>query len=270
MNKIVFKDYNNIKQAIDFLYMDERLIVVNKPAHLPVIPDRFGTYNYNLKDIIKKYLQKNDSVNELFVVHRIDVDTTGLVMLARDEEYHKVLNDLFESRRIEKKYLAIITSHLPDSQGIIDKPILKTARRMIVNEKGKPSKTEYKVLEEFENFSLVELKPFTGRTHQLRVHLKSMDCPLAVDPLYGKHDAFYLRQIKSQYQQKENKEARPLCARLTLHACQLNFSTPDNETMHFEAALPKDFMAVLKSLRKYNNGHSKSVAESGHYENKEY
>jgi len=140
---------------------------------------------------------------------------------------------------------------------------------MLVNEKGKPSRTEYKVLEEFENFSLVELKPFTGRTHQLRVHLKSMDCPLAVDPLYGKSHAFFLQQIKSQFHQKENKKPRPLCARLTLHASQLYFSSVDNKKMHFEAPVPKDFMAVLKSLRKYNKGHSEKVSESGYYEKKE-
>ena len=262
MNKIVFKDNNDIKQTIDFLYMDEKFIVVNKPAHLPVIPDRFGSYNYNLRDIMQKYLEKAESGSNIFVVHRIDVDTTGLVLLARDENSHRYLNDQFESRQIEKKYLAVIHSHLPAAEGMIDKPILKTVRRMIVNEKGKPSKTEYKVLERFENYSLVELKPLTGRTHQLRVHMKSMDCPLAVDPLYGKNEAFYLQQIKSNFQQKENKKPRALCARLTLHASQLNFTGPDNRTMHFEAPLPKDFMALLKSLRKYNTYHSEAVSES--------
>jgi 23S rRNA pseudouridine1911/1915/1917 synthase len=263
MTKIVFKDYKNIKQAIDFLYEDENMIVVSKPPHLPVIPDRFGTYNYNLRDIVKKYLQKQHRDADVFVVHRIDIDTTGLVLLAKNEQYHKTLNDLFEERKIDKYYLAVIMGHLPVTEGLINKPILKTVRKMVVHEKGKPSKTEYKVLQEFDKYSLVLLKPLTGRTHQLRVHLKSIGCPLAVDPIYGKSDAFYLHQIKDNFHYKKQQIPRPLCARLTLHAYQLKFTESiSKKQIDLEAPVPKDFMAVLKSLRKYNSHNKTSNVET--------
>lgn len=253
MSKIVFKDYKDIKQNIDFLLEDENVIVVNKPAHLPVIPDRHGLYNYNLRDLVNKHLKKENPDANLWVVHRIDTDTTGLVILAKNEEYHKKMNDLFEHREIEKSYLAIINGHLPDKEGEINRPILKTSKKMIIHEKGKPSKTQYKVLEEFESYSLVQLKPFTGRTHQLRVHLKSMDCPLMIDPLYSNRDSFYLNQIKKNYHNKQAKLPRPLCSRLTLHAYQLNYIDPlSTQPIELTAPIPKDFMAVLKSLRKYN------------------
>jgi len=261
MTQIVFKDYKNIKQTIEFLYEDDNMIVVNKPAHLPVIPDRFDTYNYNLRDIVKKHLRKENSSADLYVVHRIDIDTTGLVLLAKNELYHKKLNELFKNRNIAKTYLALVCGHLPEKQGQINKPILKTTRKMIIHEKGKSSQTAYEVLEEFEHYSLVQLKPLTGRTHQLRVHLKSVGCPLMVDALYGKNEAFFLHQIKNNFRYKDQQVPKPLSARLTLHAHKLSFSDPLEKTRYdFEAPIPKDFMAVLKSLRKYNSVDSRQNA----------
>ena len=260
MTKIVFKDYKNIKQSIDFLLNNENMIAVNKPAHLPVIPDRLGRYNYNLRDIVQKHLQKDDPSTRLFVVHRIDADTTGVVLLCKNEMYHKQLNVLFEKREIGKYYLALVKGHLPEKTGTIDKPILKTSKKMIIHDKGKPSQTEYQVMEEFENFSLLRLKPLTGRTHQLRVHLKSVGCPLIVDPLYGKSDAFNLQQIKRNYHSKKQQQPKPLSARLTLHAQKIEFGDPLSvEQISIEAPVPKDFMAVLKALRKYNVSHSRAT-----------
>ena len=140
MTKIIFKDYIHLKQTIDFLYQDENLIVVNKPSHLPVIPDRFGLYNYNLRDLVKKHLKKENPDSDVWVVHRIDTDTTGLVILAKNEEYHKKMNDLFEYREVNKSYLAIINGSLPDLEGDINKPILKTSKKMIIHEKELPDK----------------------------------------------------------------------------------------------------------------------------------
>lgn len=255
MTKIIFKDYKNLKQTIDFLFEDENLIVVNKPPHLPVIEDRFGIYNYNLKSLVKKHLRKDNPDADIWVVHRIDTDTTGLVILARNEKHHKHINDLFEQKQVEKFYLAIIRGNLPFSEGSINKPLLKTSKRMIIHDKGKPSFTEYRVLEEFDGYSLVQLRPLTGRTHQLRVHLQSVGCPLLIDPLYAKQDAFYLNQIKRNYRGKQSEEPRPLCNRLTLHAYQLSFEDPfTKKRIKLEAPVPKDFLAVTKAMRKYNQG----------------
>ena len=253
MNKLFFKDYQDQKQTIDFIFENENLIVVNKPAHLPVIPDRLGTYNYNLRDLIANFLRKEGKLSDVWVIHRLDTDTTGLVLFARNESYHQLMNTMFENREVEKIYLALVSGKLPSQEGIINKPILKTVRRMAVHEKGKPSITSYKLLEEFDNYSLVQLKPLTGRTHQLRVHLKSINNPLIIDPLYNKKEAFYLSEIKKNFHHKQSDEPRPLCSRLTLHAQRISFIDPlSKQRVEFEADVPKDFMAVLKSLRKYS------------------
>lgn len=257
MTRIFFKDYQNQKQFIELLFEDDNLIVVNKPAHLPVIPDRFGLYNYNLRDLIINNLKREGRKDDIWVIHRIDSDTTGLVLLARNQQYHSLMNNMFENHQIEKFYVGIVSGKLPSPEGVIRKPLLKTHRKVIVHEKGKPSTTEYKVLGEFDNYSLVRLKPLTGRTHQIRVHLKSIGCPLLIDPLYNKKEAFYISEIKRNFHRKQDEEPRALCSRITLHAQKLSFTDPmSKKWVEFNTELPKDFMAVLKSLRKYSIQHS--------------
>lgn len=254
MNTIVFKDGEQRKQVIEILFENDDLFVVNKPPHLPVIPDRFGQSNYNLRGLLSRYYQKENPDGKVFVIHRIDADTSGLVLFAKNEAYHQLMNSVFENREIVKYYHAITDNVLADNAGLIDQPLLKTARRTIVHHKGKASQTEFKVLENFEGNSLVELKLLTGRTHQIRVHLKSIGCPLLVDPLYGKRDEITLANIKLGYYSKKTEGPRPLCKRLTLHAFRLEYIDPKTgKKRNFEAPLPKDFMAVLKALRKYRS-----------------
>lgn len=253
MTHIVFKDGQQRKQVLEILFEDDDLLVVNKPAHLPVIPDRFGAYNYNVRDLLQKHYKSATGAAEIWVIHRIDADTSGIVLFARNSEYHRLMNTLFEERLIVKYYLAITEQVLPEDEGLIDEPLLKTARKVIVHQKGKASQTEFKTLERFDNFGLVELKPVTGRTHQIRVHLKSVGCPLLVDQMYGKRKEITLAHIKRGYHAKHMQQPRPLCNRLTLHAHRVEFKDPKTgEHRNFEAPLPKDLMAVLKALRKYS------------------
>jgi 23S rRNA pseudouridine955/2504/2580 synthase/23S rRNA pseudouridine1911/1915/1917 synthase len=253
MRTIVFKDPKFGKQSVDIIYEDDDLLISNKPPHLPVIPDRFEG-RYNLRDLINKFRQK-EKANKIWVVHRIDADTSGLVMFTKSEHMHREINSLFEDRKIEKYYLAVVEGVLKQKEGIIDRPILKTARRMLIDKKGKPSQTFYNVIEQFDGFSLLQLKPLTGRTHQIRVHLKDIGCPLAVDPLYGKRSEIGLNHLKNNYHSKPFETPRPLCARLTLHAHQLKFIDPrTGQTQQFEAELPKDLMALIKALKKYKAG----------------
>lgn len=254
MTSIFFKDGRQRKRVIEILFEDDNFIVVNKPPHLPVIPDRFGAFNYNLRDLLTGNYHKENPDGKIWVVHRIDADTSGLVLFAKNEEYHRLMSDIFEKREIEKYYLAITDKILPDFEGTIDRPLLKTSRRTIVHQKGKPSQTEYRVVERFDGKDLVELKLLTGRTHQIRVHLKSIGCALFADAVYGNREVISLANIKSTYHSRDIEEPRALCSRLTLHAHRLQFADPKTgDERKFEALLPKDLMAVLKALRKYRS-----------------
>ena len=156
--------------------------------------------------------------------------------------------------------MAIVSGGPADEEGCIDLTIMKSARRnfiMEINKKGKESKTDYIVQERFNNYSLVLLKPQSGRTHQIRVHLKAIGCPLAVDPLYGTRSQIDLSMIKKKYRYKEEEKPRPLSDRLTLHAHRLSFINPQSgQEMNFEAPVPKDFKAVLTALRKWDRQES--------------
>lgn len=254
MPDIYFYDKNNRKQTIDILFENEQMIAVNKTAGLPVIPDRFGLFKYNLRDLVSAYMQKDDSHPETMVVHRIDADTSGVVIFAKNKEYHRHLNIMFEEKSIQKIYHAIVTGSPVRKEGAIDLPIQHSGKnnsRMIVSSDGKPAITEYNVIESFGQYSLVELKPLTGRTHQIRVHLKAIGHPLAIDPVYGQERPVNLSMLKSGYRYKGEQPAN-LCERLTLHASRLSFTDPfTNEQITIKAEPPKDFMAFLKALRKY-------------------
>jgi len=257
MSEIIFKDRTNRKQKIDILFEGENMIVVNKSPNLPVIPDRYGKFAANLRDLVNAHLERSGQKNKVFIVHRIDVDTSGVVLLAKNEKYHSAINSLFEERKLEKTYLAIVTGIPVEESGTIDKPILKLTKRrdfgVEINPEGKPSITEYQTIEKFSNHALIELKPKTGRMHQIRVHLQAIGNPLLVDPLYSKIDHFSLAMIKRGFKKKKYEEPRPLCSRLTLHAYKLSFTDPITGEKHsFNAEIPKDLRSVINALRKYN------------------
>jgi len=255
--RIPHRDANNKKQVIEILYEDEHLIVANKPPGLLVIPDRYNPLIPNLKSILLNRLQKQVPEGKIFVVHRIDSHTSGLVLFAKMAEMHRALNQLFEKGEIEKIYLGVVSGSPPEEEGIIDLPIRThpTRKRLMqVHRSGKPAITHYKVLEKFQHFCLLQLSPKTGRTHQIRVHLQAIGCPLAVDPLYGTARELSLANIKRNYIKKiEEVESSSLIRRLTLHAHQLSFENPlTGEQMQFEAPPPRDFRALLKMLKKWD------------------
>lgn len=259
LQSFTIRDKENRKQKIIVIFEDEQLLVVNKPANLLVIPDRWNKSLPNLYNILESKFIKNTTTQKqsIWIVHRIDADTSGLVLFAKTAEMHQRLNQLFEAREIEKTYLAIVSGNPPHTEGTMDLPISQHQTRkkfMRIDEKGKPSLTKYKVIEQFKHYSLLEVYPKTGRTHQIRVHLSSINCPLAVDPLYGNSHRITIFDIKSNYRSKTSKFHIPsLIDRLTLHAYQIKFSDPlSNKEYSFEAEIPKDFQAVLKVLHKYD------------------
>ena len=233
----------------EILHEDDALIQLNKPAGLLVLPDRFNKSLANLYSILLEELGR------IFVVHRIDRETSGVLLFAKTAEAHASLNAQFESRSIEKVYQAIVQGMAREKSGIIDLPLLENEKRgtMRVDPKrGKESVTEYRVLEQFNGYAHVEARPKTGRLHQIRVHLASIGLPIVSDNQYGDGRGFYLSQIKPAY--KHVDEERPLLDRTALHAASLSFEHPSTrERIEATAKLPKDMSSVLKYLRKFRS-----------------
>ena len=226
---------------------DENLVAINKPSGLLTIPDREGK-EISLKQILKaKY-------GDIFTVHRLDKDTSGIVVFAKNEEAHKQLSQLFEARETVKIYNGFVLGSPFQKSGIINEPIAEHPVKkglMTVYKKGKESITEYGVLENFKLYSWMQFHILTGRTHQIRVHMKHLGHPIVCDELYGDAKPVFISSIKRKKfnLSKDAEEERPILSRLALHAFQLEFEL-NGKTYGLEAELPKDLRALLQQLRK--------------------
>lgn len=236
------------RPAIEVLFADDDMLVVNKPSGIAVIPERFNADKYSLQNLL------GEEYGRLFIVHRIDRGTSGALCFARNEAAHRFLSLQFQEHTVKKYYLAICTGRLKESKGTIDAPIAENnAHRgsMLVHKSGKAALSHYELVEEFKHASLVRVQIETGRTHQVRVHLAYIGNPLLVDELYGAANAFYFSSIKRGYKHTDEEE-RPTIARLTLHASELSLVHPNGKELSITAPLPKDLETVLKLLRKYD------------------
>lgn len=238
----------SLLQKIEVLFEDEHVLVINKPAELLTIPDRFRDLP-NVKGFYKR------KYGDIFIVHRLDKDTSGVLILAKTEEAHKDLNSQFEDRKIKKQYLAFVKGVPNPRQGTVDTSIgeSRTVKgKMVVIRKGKPSITHYKVIEEWGQYALLDLDLKTGRTHQIRVHLSSIGYPLVVDPIYAKKSELMLSELKKKRMSfGKEQEERPLLKRQTLHSHSLTFYHPHTlKPMTFTAELPKDLRALKNQLNK--------------------
>ena len=229
------------------IYEDENLIALNKPSGLLSIPDREGKDISLKKLLIEKY-------GNIFTVHRLDKDTSGLILFAKNDATHKHLSQQFEARQTEKIYFGLVLGSLAEKKGSIDAPIAEHPVKkglMTVNRKGKESLTNYEVLEDFRIFSWLQFQIHTGRTHQIRVHAKHIGHPVVCDDLYGDGKPILLSSLKHKFKLSKNElEERPILNRLGLHALSLQFETTSNEIIKLEAPLPKDLKALLQQLRK--------------------
>jgi 23S rRNA pseudouridine1911/1915/1917 synthase len=229
------------------IFENDDFIVLNKPSGLLSIPDREG------KDIsLKKILQNN--YGGIFTVHRLDKDTSGLIVFAKNEEAHKHLSQQFENRQTEKIYLGLVLGSLAEKQGTIDLPIAEHPTKkglMTVQKKGKEALTDYESLADFGIYSWLRVKIYTGRTHQIRVHMKNLGHPVVCDELYGDGKPVFLSSLKHRYKLSKNEEEeKPILARLALHAYQLKFTDNKNIGRQFEAEVAKDLRATLRQLSK--------------------
>jgi len=226
-------------------------VILNKPAGLLTIPDRHDNQLQSIQGLLKKHY------GEIFTVHRLDKDTSGIILFAKNDVAHKYYSQLFEGRNVKKFYQGLVNGQLVPPTGSVDEGIMEHPTikgRMVTNRKGKSALTDYEVLEAFGLYSLVKMQIHTGRTHQIRVHMKHLGHPIAVDELYGTAAPVYLSAIKKGYKLgKRTPEERPLLSRLALHAWQLQFKDQQGEDVTIEAPLPKDIQAVVTQLRK-NSG----------------
>ena len=207
---------------IKVIYEDLDLIVVNKPSGILVHPD--GNSNKTLINAIKSYYNKNNKDDEVRVVHRLDVETSGIMVFAKNILSHSFLSKQMEDKDFEKIYVAIVDGKLDKESGIIDLPIAKDRHnnnKYIVNENGKYALTHYKILKKLNNKTLIEINLETGRTHQIRVHFSTISHPIIGDNIYGNNS---------------NN------SRLMLHAKSISFIHPrTRKRIKFESKLPKEF-----------------------------
>jgi|694.fasta_scaffold00505_8 23S rRNA pseudouridine955/2504/2580 synthase/23S rRNA pseudouridine1911/1915/1917 synthase len=233
---------------LQIIYEDDDLVVLNKPSGLLSIPDRFDAKLPSLKQmLIAKY-------GGIFVVHRIDRDTSGIIIFAKNETAHRYYSMAFEEKQISKKYLGLVLGTPSPAEGTLDKPIANhpvVKGKMVVHRSGKPSVTHYRTLEQLGPYSLIEFEIETGRTHQIRVHMQDLGNPLVCDPLYGNGEPVFLSRIKRKYNlSKAQEEEIPMLNRLALHASSLDITRLNGEKLHLGTDLFKDMQATLVQLRK--------------------
>jgi 23S rRNA pseudouridine1911/1915/1917 synthase len=224
---------------LEIVFENADLLVVNKPAGMVAHPSP-GHYSGTLVHAALAHAPEMEGVGgELRpgVVHRLDRDTSGLILLAKNDAAHQKLQNQFRDRQVRKVYLALVDGHPPTPTGRIEAPIGRnTSHRqlmtIVVAAKGREAVTEYRTLETFPQHTLLEAHPLTGRTHQIRVHLKFIGCPVAGDTVYGK------------------KHSTLPIGRHFLHAARLTITLPgETAPRTFEAPLPADLQAVLEMLR---------------------
>ena len=240
------------KSRWSIIHEDDHILVIDKPSDWSSVPDRFDESKQNIYTSLSSYRDK------IFMVHRLDRETSGVMVVAKTEKAHKDLSEQFENRKVEKVYHAFVDSAPAEEKFIIDASIAysnATKGQVFINKSGKESLTEFKLLERWKDFSLLECRPKSGRMHQIRIHLQHAALPLIVDSTYGQRSEFKISEIKhkKKFHLKKNTSERPLLKRHTLHANSLSFNHPDNkEWKSFIAEYPKDLRALKNQLGKWN------------------
>jgi len=234
---------------IEILYEDENILAVNKPAGLAVHSDG-KTKEYVLTDWVMENYPEIENVGEKAfydgkeiarpgIVHRLDRDTSGVIVVAKNQDTFLHLKKQFQERSVKKTYYAFVYGQMKDSKGVIDRPIGRSSKdfRQWSAQRGargvmREATTEYEVMEHKTEASYIKLMPKTGRTHQLRVHMKAVNHPIVCDKLYA-----------------PKRECLLGFERLALHASYIGFDLPDGLRIKIEAPLPEDFAMALAVLR---------------------
>lgn len=224
------------QHKISIVYQDSNILIINKPSGLLTHPRNEN----DKRPSVASWLAEHHP--GAVWAHRLDKDTSGILLIAKNTVAHEYYKKLFHDRLITKKYIALVYGSLKNSSGIIDTPLFKFGTRQSLKppREGKTlerqAQTEYKVLQNYtlatNHYALLEISPRTGRTHQIRIHLRSIGHPIVCDPIYA----------------EKSRICPPSLGRVFLHAKSLSFTTPEGRAMTIETDLPEELDNFLKSL----------------------
>ncbi|MCL2007061.1 MAG: RluA family pseudouridine synthase [Treponema sp.] len=244
------------------IHEDENIAVFNKSSGISVSPDRWDPSIERLDRLAAEFIK----IPKLYTVHRIDKETSGLVIFAKNDWTHKALSSAFEKRKVKKRYIAAVNGRPSQKEIVCDLPLVPNGNKkhmtIIDKFRGKESITTFRLLGSAGNYSILEAMPETGRTHQIRVHLASLGHTVVGDDLYGNGRPVKLSAFKKGWQGNP-KEERPLISRLGLHAYELFLpgypeGRPQGRSQSLEgptglslkAPIPKDMSALIKQMEK--------------------
>ena len=222
---------------VDIVYEDDDLVVVNKPKGMVVHP-AVGNYHDTLVNALLFHVKNLSGINGVLrpgIVHRIDKDTTGILVVAKNDKAHAYLSEQLKSHSMKREYYALVHGNLKKEKGTIDAPLGRSKNdrmKMAIVESGRRAVTHYEVLNRYEGYTLIKAVLETGRTHQIRVHLASIHHPVVGDFVYG----LKKESIKGQL----------------LHAARLGFETPDKGYLEFSRPVHEEFRQMLWKLNKYS------------------
>jgi RluA family pseudouridine synthase len=236
---------------------NDNIIAVNKAAGISVGGDRWDETKDRLDRLVAEI---SNPPSKIFTVHRIDCDTSGLVVFAKNQETHRRLSIAFEGRDVTKRYITVVHGRPCWRETACDLPLIPNGNKLhqtiIDKYQGKKSLTRFVLLGSAGNYSVIEALPETGRTHQIRVHAAALGHPVVCDSMYGKSKPVMLSEIKRNWH-GDPYEEKPLLARLGLHAAELAVPA---ESINLNAPLPKDMSALINQMKK--NGVWESVTRN--------
>ena len=236
INDTLKKDSNikPLKMDINIVYEDSDLMIINKPSGLVVHPGA-GNHDNTLVNGLLNYTNNLSSIDEIRpgIVHRLDKDTSGLMVVAKNNNAHELLSQMFKNHEVKRTYYALVCGVVPYNKGTIDVPLKKDEKhfdKISASEDGKKAITHFKVLKRYKDYTLLSINLETGRTHQIRAHMSYMGYPIYNDPVYNNKKATEFGQF--------------------LHSKEIDFIHPiTKEKLHYECELPKEFKEFIDNLK---------------------
>ncbi len=237
--------FPNFKDLI--LFEDNDYIVVNKPPFLASLDERGAAGEINLLRLAKQYS------DDAQVCHRLDKETSGALIIAKNPEAYRHASMQFEKRKVNKTYHAVVNGHVIFDDLLVDLPILNAGNKNVTIDRaeGKRAETYFNSLKYYRHYTLVECRPITGRMHQIRIHLATQKAAIAGDEMYRGKPVF-LSSIKRGFRLTKGEEEQPIMKRFALHARYLVFKDLKDNEVRIEAPYPKDFATLIKLLDKFD------------------